>query len=687
MFFKLAVKNVKKSFRDYMVYFLTLMFAVCIFYIFNSVDSFMNNLDLSENMKKLLQSADVVMKALSVLVAGVLAFLIIYANNFLMKRRKRELGLYMILGMKKGKISAILIIETLFIGIFSLIVGLGLGALVSQCLSGIIAGAIDVNVTKFEFVFSKNACIDTIVFFAVTFIIVMLFNSVSVSKYKLIDLLRSAAKNEKMVGKKNWSSVLMFAIAIICFAYSYLFFFNMGSDNNAFDILNDSTQSTYLAFASFAAGTFLLFISIACIMLKIFQGSKGLYYKGLNIFTIRQISSKINSTRIAMAFISLMLFIGVFAMTFCNSMSSLLKQDVNCNFDLTVIRYNQLDDNGMIVDQSLTDIVKGELDADELFAHYEEYKIYSNINNFGEDILSVNMDNLKSFDIMSISDYNSTMNFAAKDTINLSNDQYAMIVEEAKEKDLDGELRDLVKNDLTEFLKNNTSIVIKEGELSPYNQDIIYSQFGNFISGNILIVVPDDVIEEAIIGARVFNANYSGDKSATDEKVNKTLIDNNATGYSMYNEKYSMAVYSKIGITEQVIGSQLILVCTGLYLGVIFMLASAAILALQQLSEASDNASRYNLLRRLGAKKNMIRGSVFKQVSVYFLIPLIFAVINVCMALLVANKLVKNNMGVEVPIESLVLTGSIILIIYGLYYLITFLGCNRLANQSKYCPE
>ena len=686
MFFKLAVKNVKKSFKDYMIYFLTLMFAVCMFYVFNSVDGFVDNLALSENMKKLIQSADVVMRALSILVAGVLAFLIIYANSFLMKRRKKELGLYMILGMRKRKISIILIIETFFIGLISLVVGLGIGAILSQSLSGIIAKAIDVSVTKFEFVFSKSACIETSVFFAITFIIVMIFNSVSISKYKLIELLRSGKKNEKMVEQKTWCSVLMFIVSVICYIYTYSFFFNMGTDNNTFDIFNDSTKSTYLAFASFAIGTFLFFISIACIILKLFQESKKIYYKGLNIFTIRQISSKINSTRIAMAFISLMLFIGVFAMTFCNSMSSLLKQDVNCNFDLTIMCYNQFNDNN-IAEQSLTDIVKKELNVEESFAHYEEYKIYTNINKYGENILSTNINDLKNFDIMAISDYNSAMKFASKDTINLSKDQYAIVVEEPSEKDLEGDLKNLVKNDIEEFLKNNTSISTKSTELTPYNNEVVYSQFGNFTGGNILILVPDEVVETAIIGARVFNANYNVDKETIEKNVTNTLIDDNNTGYSMYNEKYSMYIYSKIGITEQLIGSQLILVCTGLYLGVIFMLASAAILALQQLSEASDNSLRYNLLKRLGAKKSMIRGSVFKQVSVYFLMPLAFSVINVGIALLVANNLVKNNMGTNVPTESLVLTGSVIFAIYGLYYLITFSGCNRLANQSKYCPE
>ena len=686
MFFKLAVKNVKKSFKDYMIYFLTLMFAVCMFYVFNSVDGFVDNLALSENMKKLIQSADVVMRALSILVAGVLAFLIIYANSFLMKRRKKELVLYMILGMRKRKISIILIIETFFIGLISLVVGLGIGAVLSQSLSGIIAKAIDVSVTKFEFVFSKSACIETSVFFAITFIIVMIFNSVSISKYKLIELLRSGKKNEKMVEQKTWCSVLMFIVSVICYIYTYSFFFNIGTDNNTFDIFNDSTKSTYLAFASFAIGTFLFFISIACIILKLFQESKKIYYKGLNIFTIRQISSKINSTRIAMAFISLMLFIGVFAMTFCNSMSSLLKQDVNCNFDLTIMRYNQFNDNN-IAEQSLTDIVKKELNVEESFAHYEEYKIYTNINKYGENILSTNINGLKNFDIMAISDYNSAMKFASKDTINLSKDQYAIVVEEPSEKDLEGDLKNLVKNDIEEFLKNNTSISTKSTELSPYNNEVIYNQFGNFTGGNILILVPDEVVETAIIGARVFNANYNVDKETIEKNVTNTLIDDNNSGYSMYNEKYSMYIYSKIGITEQLIGSQLILVCTGLYLGVIFMLASAAILALQQLSEASDNSLRYNLLKRLGAKKSMIRGSVFKQVSVYFLMPLAFSVINVGIALLVANNLVKNNMGTNVPTESLVLTGSVIFAIYGLYYLITFSGCNRLANQSKYCPE
>lgn len=683
MFVKLAIKNVKKSFKDYIIYFLTLTFSVYIFYIFNSADGFIENLELSDNMRKILQSADVIMRALSVLVAGVLTFLMIYANNFLMRRRKREFGIYMVLGMKKSKISMLLIIETFIVGIMSLISGLILGVFLSQGLSNVIAKMIGVNITKFEFVFSKQTCIETSVLFAITFLIIMIFNALSVSKYKLIDLLRSREKNENMVLEKTWISTLIFAISIFCFAYAYFFFFNIDAEKNIFDIFNDSTKSTYLALICFGVGTFLLFISMAFIILKVFTGNKKIYYKGLNIFTIKQISSKINSTRIAMAFISLMLFIGIFAITFCSAMSSLLKQDINCDFDLTIMKHNQVFEDVETEKQSVTDIIKKKIDIDEVFERYKEYAIFSNINSLGKEVISADINNFNNFDIMNISSYNSILEFAGKSAINLSEDQYAIIIEEANENGMDTELKSLVDNNIKKFLMDERIIKVNGKELKTYNREIIYSQFANFVGGNILVVVPDNVTSDMIVKESFLNANYKGDKNETNEKICKTLMNDKGLGYSAFNEESGIFVYSKTNIVEQLIGGQLILICTGMYLGIIFMLASAAILALQQLSEVSDNAYRYNLLRRLGTPKNMIRGSVFKQVSIYFFVPLVFALINVFGALLVADKLVRDNMRTGVSKDSLIFAGAIIIAVYGIYYLITFLGCNRLANQSK----
>ena len=139
-FSKLALRNVKKSYKDYFVYFMTLMFSVCLFYTFNSFSSQEQVLNLSTSQSTVLKTVGQFMNVLSVFVAIVLAFLILYANNFLIRRRKQEFGIYMLLGMPKRDISRILVYETMAVGFLSLLSGLLLGALCSQLLGIFSAG-------------------------------------------------------------------------------------------------------------------------------------------------------------------------------------------------------------------------------------------------------------------------------------------------------------------------------------------------------------------------------------------------------------------------------------------------------------------------------------------------------------------------------------------------------------------
>jgi putative ABC transport system permease protein len=221
MFYKLAVKNVTKSMKDYTVYFLTLMFGVCLFYMFNSIDSQTAMLQLSSSQKQVLQTLTEIIGYVSVFISVVLGFLIVYANGFLMKRRKMELGIYMTLGMPKGKISIIIIVETLLIGLISLAVGLVLGVFLSQGMSILTAKLFEVNLSKFIFTFSSEALWKTLVYFGVIFLVVMLFNTVSVSKLNLIDLLSAAHKNEKLHIRRLWVSVVIFIVSVVCLGTAY----------------------------------------------------------------------------------------------------------------------------------------------------------------------------------------------------------------------------------------------------------------------------------------------------------------------------------------------------------------------------------------------------------------------------------------------------------------------------------
>ena len=303
MFYKLAFKNVKKSLSDYVIYFLTLSFGVCLFYVFNAVEAQQTMLLLSEQQHALLQTGTAMLGYLSVFISFVLAGLILYANNFLIKRRKRELGLYMTLGMDRGKISRILTAETFVIGLFSLGVGLLIGIAASQGMSVLTAKLMNVPIKDFAFSFSKDSLLKTILYFGVIFLVVMLFNIRTVSKYKLIDLIHGGRKNETLRIKKLWVCVVIFLLSVACLGAAYY----MIIDNGLFLLDRQFFGSLILG----SIGTVLFFLSLSGFLLRIAKGNKRLYYKGLNMFVLRQLNSKINTNFISMSIICIMLLVTI----------------------------------------------------------------------------------------------------------------------------------------------------------------------------------------------------------------------------------------------------------------------------------------------------------------------------------------------------------------------------------------
>lgn len=221
MLFKLSIKNIARSIKDYAIYFFTLILGVGIFYIFNAIESQTVMMNVSSSTYEIIDLMNNMLSGVSVFVAFVLGFLIIYANRFLMKRRNKEFGIYLTLGMSKRKISLILFFETLIIGCISLVVGLVLGTLLSQVMSLFVANMFEAKMTEFTFVFSKSAFIKTLVYFGVMYILVMIFNTYNVSRCKLIDLFNASKKSEKIKLKNPWLCVIVFIISLWALGYAY----------------------------------------------------------------------------------------------------------------------------------------------------------------------------------------------------------------------------------------------------------------------------------------------------------------------------------------------------------------------------------------------------------------------------------------------------------------------------------
>ena len=322
MLFKLSIKNIQKSIKDYAIYFLTLVLGVAIFYVFNSIESQTVMMKVSSNTLEIINIMNQLLSSVSVFISFILGFLIIYASRFLIKRRNKEFGIYLTLGMSKRKISLILFFETLIIGILSLGVGLLIGFFLSELMSLLVANLFEADMTNFRFIFSSSAALKCLIYFGIMYLIVMIFNTISVSKCKLIDLINSSKKTEKIKLKNPILCVIIFIIACVMLIYSYY------SVTHNFNSIGDSNK-IYVSIILGALSTFLIFWSLSGLILKIVMNMKGLYYKGLNSFTLRQVSSKINNTVFSSTIICLMLFITICFLSSCLSLKNSLTGNID----------------------------------------------------------------------------------------------------------------------------------------------------------------------------------------------------------------------------------------------------------------------------------------------------------------------------------------------------------------------
>nr|WP_304358232.1 ABC transporter permease [Clostridium paraputrificum] len=667
----MSIRNVKRSFKDYAIYFLTLTFAVCIFYSFNSISSQKAMMDVTNSKAEIIQMLSKIISMTSVFVSIILGFLIIYANNFLIKRRKREIGLYMTLGMGKRKISYLLIKETFLIGLLSLGFGLIAGVVVSQGLSLFTSKLFEVNVSKFNFVFSPSAAIKTSLYFGIIFILVMIFNTLVISKYKLIDLLRAGRKNESIKIKSTKVSFLLFLLSIILIGVAYLIILKFGFDNG----ISYVQVSVILGIV----GTVLLFLSLSGFLINALEKSEKFYLKNLNMFVLRQINSKVNTTYISMSVISLMLFLTITLLStgvsFKNSLQTTLKN--NTPYDVTFYSFSTEDEEITNISKSLDKIG---LDYNNTFREYLSYNLYTSdegikqyIYNYGNDKVKKNLDFYdKNLDCIAISDYNKLRAMAGESTFNPQKDEVILI---SNVNDYDKAVNKFIENNKTIRISNNDYRIINEKALKDnLETSALATKF-------MVAVLPDEVVKDMEISTTYLSGNYK-EKS---EKIENEIYDVFA-GFTT--RKYSYDEYGFVlGETRDMaydasVGMSVTVMYIGIYLGVIFLISSAAILALQQLSEASDNIERYEVLKKIGTSSKDINKAVFSQVFIYFMMPLTIAIIHSIVGIIVASKVI-SMFGASSILVSAIITAIIIIMVYGGYFLTTYVGYKNIIKVRR----
>ena len=691
MLCKLSIKNIKKSMKDYAIYFFTLILGVAIFYVFNALGSQTVMLDVSSSAEELIELMMTMLSGVSVFVSFILGFLIIYASRFLIKRRNKEFGIYLTLGMSKRKISMILFFETLFIGIISLAVGLGIGIILSQLMSLVVANMFEANLTKFAFVFSKASCIKTIIYFGIMYLLVMIFNTYSVSKCKLIDLLNGAKKSEKIKLKNPILCIIIFIISCLVLGKAYhMVTVEFLTLQDVKDILKPIVMG--------AVSTFFIFWSLSGLILRIAMSIKKFYYKGLNSFTLRQFSSKINTTVFSTTIICLMLFITICLLSACltmkNSMNANIRELAPADFEFTInMNMDKYYDSFRNYGYNDNQIKNSHYTALEMFDVFnyditKDIKEYIEINTYATPDLTMNqtlgsklVEVRTSFpflkydtkeSIMKISDYNKVARFYGNEEYSLKDDEY-MIVADFKSM---VEIRNIA-------LKNGEQINLFGHTLKPkYDscRDGFLEMSSNHINTGI-ILVPDNVIDENYLIQNHLIGNYiATDKEEIikiEDNINKLAKNPKANDYLLPSGS------TKLSIKEATTGLSAMVTFIGLYLGVIFLISSAAILGLKELSESSDNKQRFRMLRKIGTDEKMINKALFRQIAIFFMLPLILALIHSVFGIMFAMKILEVLFGDEQLSPSIIMTAIFIVVIYGGYFLITYY-CSKNIIKERY---
>lgn len=670
MLFKLSLSNIRRSLRDYAIYFFTLIIGVSVFYVFNAIGSQAAYMKMSEGRNDIIELLTGMLSGVSVFVACVLGLLVVYASRFLMKRRNKEFALYLMLGMSRAKISAILLIETVIIGLGSLVVGLGIGIGLSQLMSALVANLFEADMTAYKFTISGEAIGKTILYFAVMYLIVMIFNSLIISRFKLIDLLQSGKKSEQIKLKKPVLCVFVFIIASILLGYAY---YQVGWNYND---LNGNKLLAYIAVGAFS--TFLIFWSVSGMLLRVVMSMKNVYYRGLNSFTFRQISSKVNTMVFSMSVICLMLFVTICtlsaAFSIRNSMNANLRTLCPADFE---IKYREYDYEKFVhADADVSEVyARYGYDIDDYLSESVHFCTYIDENFTFADYLGNRMELVK------ISDYNALMELYGKESLSMGDGEFILICDYKPSKRMLNEVFE-VKKEITVFGQTLNSKYDK-------CQDGFIEISSQTINAGIFIV-PDNVVDDDCTSADYIIGNYKGgtkeEKAEVErivqsiaKKVHENILTDIENG-TLQNGIF-IRLNTKIDISESTIGLGAIVTFIGLYLGLVFLIACGAMLALKELSESVDSIERYEMLRKIGAEEKDISKSLFHQTGIFFLLPLLLACIHSVFGMKFGMYFLEM-FGTEKLLESIFFSSLIILLIYGGYFLITYF-CSKGIIKKK----
>ena len=722
MLCKLAWGNVRRAGRDYLVYLLTLTLGVTVFYAFNTVSMQVDIAGIDE--EGLAQVMGSMLGYLTYFLAGVMAFLMVYANNFIMKRRKKEFGLYQVLGMGRGRVATIMALETVIVSVVAFVAGIVLGVGLSQLMTFFTASLFKTQIADFHFFFSVHAFNLTLACMLVMFVLTLLLNLRAVRRTKLIE-----RRNESIKTRNPWIAITIFAVGVVLVGVAYYRLLRDGFPlTETGDKLDGAMSQFGVTTAMVTVGTFALFWGLSGMLIKLLQSLRGVYWRGLNMFTVRQLAAKVNTVCFSMGVIAMILFLAITSVTCGMSIANVMNENLErynpVDVSQTYVYYTPetLDYYKEYVNPSEADrMVLADATVDLYAAWHGERKSADNNDETGKKVNiadvageHVQIDSYLSYplggsgpsvvagemckamgkklpkalegsnaDAMGLfvtpaSQYNRLRQMMGEEPVHIGHDQYLLTC------DMGGELGDLY----TKYMAGGHTLTLGGHELKPATDksDEDTAAIANSAMGSNpgTVVVADELLSQLNLQPYSSNllVNYKQgmDVTKADESMlDILLVDGKEPGgwgvFITRSEMYTQAAQMNGMISYLAI-----------YIGFVLVVACAAILSIQQLSNVADGSRSYRVLAQIGCDDRQIRHSVMAQQAVFFLFPLAVGLAHSFVALKVIIELVSvfGDMSIAGTVG---LTCAIFLAAYGGYFLVTYLmsaGMVQAAIATRY---
>lgn len=734
MLCKLAWGNVRRAGRDYLVYLLTLTLGVTVFYAFNTISMQVDIAGIDE--EGLAQVMGSMLGDLTYFLAGVMAFLMVYANNFIMKRRKKEFGLYQVLGMGRGRVATIMALETVIVSVVAFVAGIVLGVGLSQLMTFFTASLFKTQIANFHFFFSMHAFNLTLVCMLVMFVLTLLLNLRAVRRTKLIELMGAERRNESIKTRNPWIAIAIFAVGAVLVGVAYYRLLRDGFPLTATDSkLQDAMNQFGITTAMVTVGTFALFWGLSGMLIKLLQSLRSVYWRGLNMFTVRQLAAKVNTVCFSMGVIAMILFLAITSVTCGMSIANVMNESLErynpVDVSQTYVYYtpdtldyykgykgyvNPSEADRMVLADTTVDLYpawhgKGKsadnndetgkkVDIADVAGEHVQIDSYLSYP-FGGSNPSVtpsemckimgeklpkafggsNADTMGLF-VTPASQYNKLRQMMGEEPVHIGRDQYLLTC------DMGGELVDLY----TKYMAGGHTLTLGGHELKPATDrsDEDTAAIANSAMGSNpgTVVVADELLSQLNLqpysSSLLVNYKQGMDTTEADESIKYTLLDDLLVDgkkpgswgtFITRSEMYTQAAQMN-GLISYL----------AIYIGFVLVVACAAILSIQQLSNVADGSRSYRVLAQIGCDDRQIRHSVMAQQAVFFLFPLAVGLAHSFVALKVIIELVSifGNMSIGGTVG---LTCAIFLAAYGGYFLVTYLmsaGMVQAAIATRY---